>query len=114
MNINSNAPIDSVLLAVSERLAVLTRRAGLKKKQLAELAGVNVNTITAVMSGGDMKLSTLIRLSRVLGDTEWLQVLIDEPQPSPMEQLRKVSKRTSITTSAKRPAARRMGRKAKE
>ncbi len=81
MNINQNVPIESLLKAISEHLNVRTKQAGLKKKDLAALAGVNQNTITAILAGGDLKVSTLIRISLALDDTQWLQLLIETPQP---------------------------------
>jgi len=59
------------------------KQAKLKKKDLARMADVNQNTITAIMSGGDMKLSTLIRVTRALDDTEWLLSLLEQPQEYP-------------------------------
>lgn len=83
MNTNQNVPIESLLKAISEHLSVRTKQAGLKKKDLAALAGVNQNTITAILAGGDLKVSTLIRISRALDDTQWLQLLIETPHPRP-------------------------------
>lgn len=111
MNINQNAPIESLLKAISEHLNARTKQAGLKKKDLAALAGVNQNTITAILAGGDLKVSTLIRLSRVLDDTQWLQLLIAPPQPTPLEQLRTTTRQKKSTQPAKKPGPRQMGRK---
>lgn len=82
MNIDQNVPTEALLKAISEHLNVRTKQAGLKKKELAALAGVNQNTITAILAGGDLKVSTLIRISRALDDTQWLQRLIETPRPS--------------------------------
>lgn len=84
MNINQNVPIESLLKAISEHLDVRTKQAGLKKKDLAILAGVNQNTITAILAGGDLKVSTLIQITRALDDTQWLQLLIETPPPRPL------------------------------
>jgi len=112
MIIEPNAPIDTILRSISEHLAVKVRQAGLKKKDLARLADVNPNTITAVLSGGDTRLSTLIRISRVLGDIEWLMPLLKKPEPSPLEQLKTTTHKAKV--SPRKPDARKMGRKGSE
>ena len=81
MNINQNVPTEALLKAISEHLNVRIKQAGLKKKELAALAGINQNTITAILAGGDLKVSTLIQISRALDDTQWLQLLIEKPRP---------------------------------
>lgn len=83
MNINQNVPTEALLKAISEHFNVRIKQAGLKKKELAALAGVNQNTITAILAGGDLKVSTLIQISRALDDTQWLQLLIEKPRSRP-------------------------------
>ncbi|MCP3665087.1 MAG: helix-turn-helix domain-containing protein [Gammaproteobacteria bacterium] len=109
MNIYNNAPIDSILKTIGEHLADRTKSAGLKKKDLAALAEVNQNTITAVLAGGDLKVSTLIRLSRVLGDTQWLNSLLSPIQPTPLERFNGTN--THSRPANPPPARRPMGRK---
>lgn len=110
MKLTQNSPIESLLQAIGNNLASRTKQAGLKKQDLAALADVSQNTITSILSGGDMKVSTLIRLTRVLNNTEWLSLLIEEPAPSPLQQLRPAKKRKSPATLTQKPAARPMGR----
>ncbi len=78
------------------------------------MADVNQNTITAIAAGGDLRVSTLIRLSRVLGDVRWLLPLIEDPKPTPLEQLRVSVRNKDVDTVEKKPEARRMGRKFNE
>jgi len=108
MNIKTTAPIDTLLQEVSVHIEAKMKRAGLKKKELAKLAEINQNTVTAIMSGGDMKLSTLIRVTRVLGDTQWLLSLLEQPQQSPLERLNKAT--TNAPVHLDKPSARAMGR----
>ena len=110
MNTSQNSPIESLLNAIGSNLASRTKQAGLKKQDLAALADVSQNTITSILSGGDMKVSTLIRLTRVLNSTEWLSPLIDKPVPSPLQQLRSTKRRKLPANLSKKPAARPMGR----
>jgi len=109
MNVKVSAPIDTILQQISLHIEVKMKQAGLKKKDLARMADVNPNTITAIMSGGDMKLSTLIRITRVLDDTEWLLTLLEQPQESPLDRLNKKVSKAQILS--KKPSVRTMGRK---
>ncbi len=110
MKTSLNSPIQSLLHVIGLNLASRTKLAGLKKQDLAALAGVSQNTITSILSGGDMKVSTLIRLTRVLNSTEWLSSLIDEPAPSPLQQLRSTKRRKQPDNLSEKPPARPMGR----
>ncbi len=108
MNIKATAPIDTLLQQISVHIEAKMKQARLKKKDLAKLAEVNQNTVTAIMSGGDMKLSTLIRVTRVLGDTEWLLSLLEQPQKSPLERLNKSIIKAQVLLD--KPSAKTMGR----
>ena len=110
MKSNQGAPIQSLLQAIGSNLASRTKQAGFKKQDLAALADVSQNTITSILSGGDMKISTLIRLTRVLGSTEWLSTLIEEPASSPLQQLQSSSRRKLPANLSLKPTARPIGR----
>lgn len=112
MNTKASAPIGTLLQQISVHIEAKMKHARLKKKDLAKLAEVNQNTITAIMSGGDMKLSTLIRVTRVLGDTEWLLSLLEQPQKSPLERLNISTIRKQAVSD--KPSARAMGRQKTE
>ena len=112
MNIKATAPINTLLQQISVHIEAKMKQAGLKKKELAKLAGINQNTVTAIMSGGDTKLSTLIRVTRVLGDTEWLLSLLEQPQKSPLERLNKTTASAQIHLD--KPLARTVGRRKTE
>jgi len=112
MNTKASAPINTLLQQISVHIEAKMKQAGLKKKDLARMAEVNQNTITAIMSGGDMKLSTLIRVTRVLDDTAWLLSLLEHPQQSPLERLNKATSKAQVLLD--KPSARAMGRKQEE
>ncbi len=114
MNTTKTAPIEFLLKTISKHLDTRAKQTGLKKKDLATLAGVNQNTITAIMAGGDMRISTLIRLTRVLDDTQWLHPLLTIPKTTPLQQLQKTPRKNALTSSSKKPAPRQMGRKRNE
>jgi len=118
MQIDSNAPIEALLEAIGESLSIRAKQVKLDRLTLAKLTGLNRNTVSAALSGKDIKLSTLIRLTRALGYSDWLPPLIETPASSPMEQLTGKSKsRGQLVAALKngplkssRPASRAVGR----
>jgi len=94
----------SLLEAVAENLKLRARQSGLGQQELAALAGK------------DVRLSTLIRLSRAVGFTDWLLPLLERPQPSPLQLLDanrqegRRSRRQKEGPEAERPAHRKQGR----
>ena len=112
MQTNRNAPIETLLRTIAENLEKRAKQTKQDKQDLARLADLNRNTISAALSGNDMKLSTLIRLTRVLGFTDWLLPLLDAPIQSPMEQLAKKRKSGNREPfESQRPMSREMGRR---
>lgn len=107
MQITENAPIETLLKEIGKNLERLTRQSGLDRLKLAELSDLNRNSVGSALSGGDMKLSTLIRITRSLGYTSWLQPLIEMPPPSPMEKLNGQRKANAVEG----PASRKIGRR---
>jgi hypothetical protein len=118
MQISQNAPIDNLLQEIGKNLEQLTRQSGLDRLKLADLSDLNRNTVSAALAGNDIKLSTLIRLTRALGNTSWLLPLIESPPPSPMDQLKQVQKskpksakdKLKSVVSTAGPTSRNMGR----
>ncbi|MES0490812.1 MAG: helix-turn-helix transcriptional regulator [Leptospirales bacterium] len=111
MQTNPNAPIESLLEAIGENLKQRAKQAHLNQKDLAHLSDLNRNTISAALSGKDIKLSTLIRLTRETGFTEWLLPFLEQPTPSPFEYLSKTKKRfVKEKTRQYKPSSRKMGR----
>lgn len=106
----------SLLEAVAENLRLRARQSGLGQQELAALAGLNRNTVSAALAGKDLRLSTLIRLSRAVGFTDWLLPLLERPQPSPLQlldesqQKGRRSRRQKERPEAERPAHRKQGR----
>jgi len=107
MRTTENAPVDSLLTAIGDHLAEKAKQMGLKKKQLSELTELNRNTVSAALAGKDVRLSTLLRLSRVLGETQWLTALLAPVTPPPMQQLKASKTRRRVSG----PAPRRMGQR---
>ena len=81
---------DEVLLRlIGERLAGIRLARNLTQEQLAEQAGLGLRTVQRMELGtAATQLSGFVRVCRVLGLVEHLEVLLPEPAPSPMAQLK--------------------------
>jgi len=82
---------DSVVLReLGSRLAAARVQQDLTQAQLAERAGVSKRTLERLESGAvATQLSTLLRVLRVLGLQQRLELLLPEPVPSPIAQLKR-------------------------
>lgn len=60
----------------------------LSQADLAKLANLNRNSISALERGEGSSLSTLIRVARSLEREEWLDGFAPDPGPSPLALLR--------------------------
>jgi plasmid maintenance system antidote protein VapI len=113
MQIEHNAPIEAIMQVIGENLSQQAKRMHLDQTKLAQLTGLNRNTVGAALSGQDIKLTTLIRLTRVLGFSDWLLPLLESAPPSPIEELKKITKkekRTSHSIRSIKPVSRKIGR----
>jgi transcriptional regulator with XRE-family HTH domain len=105
----TNQAVDSAILAeLGGRIARTRLGLNLTQAQLAEQAGVSKRTIERLESGGvAVQLSGFIRVCRALKLIERLEVLIPEPLPSPVEQVRLAGRRRRRASAprATRPSA---------
>ena len=77
-----------VLVHIGERLARLRLARNLTQEQLAEQAGLGLRTVQRLELGAAAtQLSGFLRVCRVLGVLDRLDVFIPEPPASPMAQL---------------------------
>jgi putative transcriptional regulator len=88
MKIDSQLTEDSVLSELGRRLARTRLERNLTQAELAEEAGVGVATVQRLEDGQPATLTTLIRVLRILGLLEALELLVPEPTPSPIERLK--------------------------
>jgi len=110
MQTNLNAPIETLLEAIGENLKTRMKQGHLDQKTLAKLADLNRNTVSAALSGHDIMLSTLVRLTRELGYLDWLLPLLESPQPSPLESLSKTRIKNGPKGLRNSPPSRKLGR----
>lgn len=99
MKIEKQSAPEAVIQELGTRIARRRIERGMTQAEAAEQAGVGKRTIERIEAGGDMQLTTLIRLLRVLDLTTHLDQLIPETPISPMEMLKHQPKTRKRVTS---------------
>lgn len=106
MRITSDNTDEAVLAELGARLARTRLERNLTQAQLADEAGVGTATVERMEAGQTAKLSSVIRVLRVLGLLDGLDRLVPEPTPSPIERLKLAGKqrqRAAGARAARRP-----------
>ena len=104
MKIMKQATDEAILSELGGRLAKVRLDRNLTQSQLAEQAGVSKRTVERLESGSvATQLSGFIRVCRVLDVIDRFDLLVPEPMPSPVEQL-KLHGRKRKRASARREA----------
>ena len=89
MRIAKQATDETVLRELGTRLAQVRLMRNLTQAQLAHQSGVSKRTLERLESGSvATQLSGFIRVCRVLDLVERFDLLVPEPVPSPVEQLK--------------------------
>ena len=89
MKIEDTLTDEALIQELGRRLARLRLDKDLTQAKLAEEAGVGIRTVQRLEAGTVApQLSMFIRICRALGIVEHFDLLIPEPIPSPMQQLK--------------------------
>lgn len=89
MTITRDVTDEAILSELGARFARARLELNLTQAQLAEQAGVSKRTVERLEAGAvGSQFSGIIRICRVLGLVERLNLLIPEPALSPVEQLK--------------------------
>jgi transcriptional regulator with XRE-family HTH domain len=108
MKLTKQATDEVILGELGGRLAKIRLEHNLTQAQLAMQAGVAKSTVERLEAGTvGTQLSGFIRVCRVLDVIERFDLLVPEPVPSPVAQLKMAGRnrqRASTTKSAKKPA----------
>ena len=105
MRITKQVTDQAILRELGGRLAGARLERNLTQVQLAEQAGVSKSTVQRLESGSvATQLSGFIRVCRVLDLVERFELLILEPVPSPVAQLKLAGKKRRRASTAKPPA----------
>lgn len=88
MRISSHTTDPAVVAEIGRRSARIRLDRNLTQAALADEAGVHRNTIDRFEHGESVSLTNFVRIMRALGLLEGFELLLPEPQPSPIEQLK--------------------------
>lgn len=88
MRIEAQNSDETVLRELGSRLARTRLERNVSQQQLAREAGVAKATVERVEGGREVRLTSLVRILRALGQLDALNLLIPEPLPSPIERMR--------------------------
>ena len=94
LNASNHINDQALLQLLGERLAQLRLAKNLTQGQLAEQAGLGLRTVQRLELGASAtQLSGFLRVCRVLGLVERLDLLIPEAVASPMAQLKQAGRK---------------------
>jgi transcriptional regulator with XRE-family HTH domain len=106
MEITKQDTDEAVLSELGGRLAHVRLERNLTQAQLAEQAGVSKRTVERLESGSvATQLSGFIRVCRVLDLVERFDLLVPEPVPSPVEQLKLRGRRRQRASAGRKTKA---------
>lgn len=74
----------AIVEVLGQRIKQLRLNKRYTQKELAEIAGVNTNTIQNIEYGRSVSLSTFIQILRALKSLDQLDVFLPDSGPSPM------------------------------
>jgi transcriptional regulator with XRE-family HTH domain len=96
---------ETLLQEIGKRIARLRLERNLSQAQLAEQAGISKRTLERLESGATaIQLSLFLRVLRQLDLLERLELLLPEPQPSPLALLEQQQQATRKRASRRRIA----------
>ncbi len=106
MKIEVQAADDVLLQAIGERLAKIRLARNLTQEQVAVQAGLGLRTVQRLETGAAAtQLSGFVRVCRVLGLLERLELLLPEETVSPITQLKLHGKTRQRARGGTKPAA---------
>jgi transcriptional regulator with XRE-family HTH domain len=102
MKISEHHSDETILRELGERLTRARLDLNLTQAALAEQSGVSKRTIERLESGeAATQLSSFLRVCRTLGLLARFEMLVPEPAPSPMAQLKQQGRKRQRATGSK-------------
>ena len=102
MKITKQATDEAILAELGGRLAKIRLDRNLTQAELATQAGVSKRTVERLETGAvATQLSGFIRVCRVLDVIERFELLVPEPVPSPVAQLKLAGRKRQRASTAK-------------
>jgi transcriptional regulator with XRE-family HTH domain len=89
MQITNGLTDHAVLAELGSRLARARLERDLTQQQLADQAGVSVDTVRRLERKQSITLTALLRILRAIGQLDVLDLLLQAELPSPIEQLKR-------------------------
>ena len=95
MKINSYTSTNEVLVELGRRMKAARIAMPATQKEIAELTGLSLRTISNVETGKDVTFSAVIEVLRAMGQLQNLEIMLPEPgiRPSQIVQLGKPRER---------------------
>ena len=90
---------------LGRQIRALRLRLDLNQRQLAERAGIALNSVRNLESGRGATLRSLIQVLRVLNRADWLAALAPAVSISPVQMLRTKAPRRRASRRKSEPAA---------
>ena len=105
MRITQSLTDEALLTELGERISRHRLNLNVKQSELAREAGLSKRTVERIEAGASTQLTNLIRVLRALDLLDNLELLVPEPTPSPLEQLKLRGKeRTRASGASEAPA----------
>lgn len=104
MQSTENAPIEVLLESIGHNLNQIRLKQNISNEDLSERAGVSRVTLSKLWKGAPVKFDTFLRVIRALGRMDLIHTLLETPEQTPMERLKKG--RTTRSTEVPRQRAR--------
>jgi transcriptional regulator with XRE-family HTH domain len=100
MQITNGLTDDAVLEELGSRLARARLERDLTQQQLAQEAGISVDTVRRLERKQSITLTALLRILRALGQLDVLDLVLQAELPSPIEQLERERRRRQRASGA--------------
>ena len=79
---------------IHNKLEILLKEKKLTQKDVSEKSGLSVMAISAIMGGGDLKVSNLIKIANAIGVP--VNYFFDESTPIPISPIEKHKSKTKV------------------
>ncbi len=101
MQLDRSFSDEAILEELGGRISRHRLKQNLTQKELADEAGIGVNTVYRLEQGHSTQLSNLIRILRILRLVTNFDLLVPESPPSPIEQAKMKKKERKRATTQK-------------
>jgi DNA-binding XRE family transcriptional regulator len=101
MKLNNQITEETVMEELGRRLTRRRIELAITQSDAAQQAGLGKRTLERIEAGEDCRISSLVKLLRILDLMDNLDILVPEPGPHPMELLKMKGKERKRASSHK-------------